>query len=159
MNLTSNCDSEFSSGLGGAMWPILICLLGPFRVVHAGHPLAIRGEKAAALLCHLALRGHDGVPRETRVRVRRRHERINHGGYTDSLGERFPGALRPGPLVDVQGVTVGEHAGSGADTVGQRKGWGVALNGPSPPGQAIALYDDDAVLAGATIADTVPAAS
>ena len=56
---------------------------------------------------------------------------INHGHYSDSLAERFPSAMRPGPLVNVQGVQVGEHAGIGAYTVGQRKGLGVALNEPS----------------------------
>jgi len=162
---------------------------------------------------------------------------INHGHYSDQLAERFPGAMRPGPLVNVQGATVGEHAGVGAYTVGQRKGLGVALNEPAyvvgikpetntvvvgperalyaaearadelmltsaraageldgravlakiryksekmparvylagddrirvvfdkpqravTPGQAIVLYDDDVVLAGATIGETVPA--
>jgi len=148
---------------------------------------------------------------------------INHGHYSDQLAERFPGAMRPGPLVNVQGATVGEHAGVGAYTVGQRKGLGVALNEPAyvslyaaealadelmltsaraageldgrpvlakiryksekmparvylagddrirvvfdkpqravTPGQAIVLYDDDVVLAGATIGATIPAAS
>jgi len=162
---------------------------------------------------------------------------INHGHYSDQLAERFPGAMRPGPLVNVQGATVGEHGGIGAYTVGQRKGLGVALNEPAyvvgikpetntvvvgperalyaaealadelmltsaravdeldgravlakiryksekmparvylvgdnrirvvfdkpqravTPGQAIVLYDDDVVLAGATIGETVPA--
>jgi len=162
---------------------------------------------------------------------------INHGHYSDQLAERFPGAMRPGPLVTVQGATVGEHGGIGAYTVGQRKGLGVALNEPAyvvgikpetntvvvgperalyaaealadevmltsvraageldgrpvlakiryksekmparvylagdgrirvvfdkpqravTPGQAIVLYDDDVVLAGATIGVTVPA--
>jgi tRNA-specific 2-thiouridylase len=161
---------------------------------------------------------------------------INHGHYSDQLAERFPGAMRPGPLVTVQGATVGEHAGVGAYTVGQRKGLGVALNEPAyvvgikpetntvvvgpecalyaaealadevmltsaraageldgravlakiryksekmparaylagddrirvvfdkpqravTPGQAIVLYDDDVVLAGATIGSTIP---
>ena len=164
---------------------------------------------------------------------------INHGHYSDQLAERFPGAMRPGPLVNVQGARVGEHAGVGAYTVGQRKGLGVALNEPAyvvgikpetntvvvgperalyaaealadelmltsvraadelpagrpvlakiryksekmparvylagadrirvvfdkpqravTPGQALVLYDDDVVLAGATIGETVPAA-
>ncbi len=162
---------------------------------------------------------------------------INHGHYSDVLAERFPTAMRPGPLVNVQGATVGEHSGIGAYTVGQRKGLGVALNEPAyvvglkpetntvvvgperalyaaealadelmltsvravnelegravlakiryksekmparvyslgedkirvvfdkpqravTPGQAIVLYAEDAVLAGATIGETVPA--
>ncbi len=163
---------------------------------------------------------------------------INHGHYSDQLAERFPGAMRPGPLVNVEGAMVGEHAGIGAYTVGQRKGLGAALNSPMyvvgikpetntvvvgperalyaaealadelmltsvrsvrdiepgrpvlakiryksekmparvypagddrirvvfdrpqravTPGQAIVLYDDDIVLGGATIGETVPA--
>ena len=163
---------------------------------------------------------------------------INHGHYSDSLAERFPSAMQPGPLVNVQGAVVGEHGGIGAYTVGQRKGLGLALNEPAyvvriepasntvvvgperalytaealadellltsvrsahelkpgravlarirykaetmparvyplgnerirvvferpqravTPGQAIVLYDDDVVLAGATIGETVPA--
>jgi tRNA-specific 2-thiouridylase len=162
---------------------------------------------------------------------------ITHGHYSDGLAERFPAAMRPGPLVTVEGKQVGEHAGVGAYTVGQRKGLGVALGkaayvvriepasntvvvGPEralyaaealadelmltsvrqlepgrpvlarirykcekmaaqvyplegarvrvvfdrpqravTPGQAIVLYEDDVVLAGATITDTVPAAA
>ena len=162
---------------------------------------------------------------------------INHGHYSDGLAERFPAAMRPGPLVTVEGQQLGEHAGIGAYTVGQRKGLGVALGEPAyvvriepasntvvvgperalyaaavladelmltsvrhlepgrpvlakiryksekmparayplegarvrvvfarpqravTPGQAIVLYEDDVVLAGATITDTVPAAA
>ncbi len=51
---------------------------------------------------------------------------INHGHYSESLAERFPNAMRPGPLVTVDGVTVGRHAGIGAYTVGQRKGLSMA---------------------------------
>jgi tRNA-specific 2-thiouridylase len=160
---------------------------------------------------------------------------INHGRYTESLAERFPAAMRSGPLITVNGITVGQHGGIGAYTVGQRKGLGVALNEPAyvvgikpetntvvvgperalyaaealadelmltsvrhlepgrpvlakirykaekmparayplegdririvfdkpqradTPGQAVVLYDDDVVLAGATIGETVPA--
>ncbi len=56
---------------------------------------------------------------------------INQGHYSDVLAERFPGAMRPGPLVDAEGATVGEHRGIGAYTVGQRKGLNVALKEPA----------------------------
>ena len=46
-------------------WPILICLLGPFRVLEAGRPLTVRGGKSESLLCHLALRYALGVPGST----------------------------------------------------------------------------------------------
>ena len=162
---------------------------------------------------------------------------INHGHYSDGLAALFPAAMRPGPLVSVEGKQVGEHAGIGAYTVGQRKGLGVALGEPAyvvriepasntvvvgpecalytaealadelmltsvrhlepgrpvlariryksekmparayplegarvrvvferpqravTPGQALVLYEDDVVLAGATITDTMPAAA
>ena len=42
-------------------WPILICLLGPFRLLKLGHPIAVGGGgKTEALLTHLAL--HPGRP-------------------------------------------------------------------------------------------------
>jgi DNA-binding SARP family transcriptional activator len=40
-------------------------LLGPFRVLQAGQPVPVRGEKTIALLCHLALHTAAGVPRDT----------------------------------------------------------------------------------------------
>jgi len=47
-------------------WPVLVCLLGPFRVLAAGHPVPIRGEsKAATLLATLALRNGHPIARET----------------------------------------------------------------------------------------------
>lgn len=46
-------------------WPILICLLGNFRVLAAGTPLALSGAKAEALLCSLAFRDRFSVSRET----------------------------------------------------------------------------------------------
>jgi DNA-binding SARP family transcriptional activator len=50
---------------GALAWPILICLLGPFRVLQAGRTVPVRGEKTVALLCHLALRYTDGVQRDS----------------------------------------------------------------------------------------------
>ena len=44
-------------------WPVLICMLGPFRVLQAGQPVPMRGGKTEALLCHLALRYASGIPR------------------------------------------------------------------------------------------------
>jgi DNA-binding SARP family transcriptional activator len=46
-------------------FPVLICLLGNFRVLAAGKLLKIRGVKAEALLCSLALRDQFSIPRET----------------------------------------------------------------------------------------------
>ncbi len=84
---------------------------------------------------------------------------INHGHYTDQLAERFPDAVRPGPLVNVEGVRVGEHAGIGAYTVGQRKGLGAALNEPAyvvgiaPETNTITVGPERALYAAEALAD------
>jgi DNA-binding SARP family transcriptional activator len=46
-------------------WPILICLLGNFRVLAGGKTLRLRSVKTESLLCSLALRERFSVPRET----------------------------------------------------------------------------------------------
>lgn len=45
-------------------WPILICLLGRFRILRAGQPLANPGGKTEALLRILALRPGHSAPRD-----------------------------------------------------------------------------------------------
>jgi len=52
------------------------------------------------------------------------------GDYRDALRTRAGWQPEPGPLVDVDGLLVGEHAGTAAYTVGQRQGLGVALGAP-----------------------------
>jgi tRNA-specific 2-thiouridylase len=52
------------------------------------------------------------------------------GDYRDALRERAGWQPEAGPLVDVDGTRVGEHAGVAAYTVGQRQGLGVALGSP-----------------------------
>lgn len=48
--------------------PILICVLGPFQVLAAGRPLALRNSsKAAALLGQLALHPNNGLGRDALV--------------------------------------------------------------------------------------------
>jgi DNA-binding SARP family transcriptional activator len=51
--------------LDDTTWPLLICVLGTFRVLQAGRPVAVHGGKTEALLCQLALRYAEGVPRAT----------------------------------------------------------------------------------------------
>lgn len=46
------------------------------------------------------------------------------GDYRTLLRARQPEAFRPGPLVDIEGRELGEHAGLAAYTVGQRRGLG-----------------------------------
>ncbi len=49
------------------------------------------------------------------------------GDYREALRERAGWRETPGPVVDVDGSTVGVHRGAAAYTVGQREGVGVAL--------------------------------
>jgi tRNA-specific 2-thiouridylase len=55
---------------------------------------------------------------------------VPRGNYRDVLRERAGWEPRPGPLLDLDGRVVGEHAGAAAYTVGQRQGIGVALGEP-----------------------------
>lgn len=49
-----------------ASWPILICLLGSFRLLKAGQPVVLRGGgKTESLLGHLGLQDSHRSPRET----------------------------------------------------------------------------------------------
>ena len=52
------------------------------------------------------------------------------GDYRETLRERGAWAPEAGPFVDADGARVGEHAGVGGYTVGQRRGLGVALGEP-----------------------------
>jgi tRNA-specific 2-thiouridylase len=52
------------------------------------------------------------------------------GDYRTALRERAGWTPEPGPLLDLDGARVGEHAGTAAYTVGQRRGLGVALGAP-----------------------------
>jgi tRNA-specific 2-thiouridylase len=52
---------------------------------------------------------------------------VRDGDYRAELRQRTGWQSTPGPLIDADGVTVGEHAGAAAYTVGQRSGLGVAL--------------------------------
>ena len=50
--------------------------------------------------------------------------------YRDFLRKEHPSAARPGPIVDGDGQTVGQHAGVAFYTIGQRKGLGIAGRDP-----------------------------
>jgi tRNA-specific 2-thiouridylase len=52
------------------------------------------------------------------------------GDYRAELRRRADWQPSPGPLVDVDGAVVGEHAGTAGYTIGQRSGLGVALGEP-----------------------------
>jgi DNA-binding SARP family transcriptional activator len=60
----SRSNGVVESPPGGLGWRILICLLGPFRVLQAEQVVPVRGDKLIALLCQLALHYREGVPRD-----------------------------------------------------------------------------------------------
>jgi tRNA-specific 2-thiouridylase len=55
---------------------------------------------------------------------------VPRGTYAEVIARFRPDALRPGPIVDMQGRQVGTHQGIARYTVGQRRGLGVAAGGP-----------------------------
>ncbi|HEX5465452.1 MAG TPA: tRNA 2-thiouridine(34) synthase MnmA [Candidatus Limnocylindrales bacterium] len=55
---------------------------------------------------------------------------VPDGDYRTALRERAGWQEAPGPLLDADGATVGQHRGAAAYTVGQRSGLGVALGEP-----------------------------
>ena len=55
---------------------------------------------------------------------------VRGGDLGAYVTENIPAASRPGPLVDPAGRVVGQHAGIGRYTVGQRRGLGVSLGKP-----------------------------
>ncbi len=50
--------------------------------------------------------------------------------YSGFLKRQTPNAFRPGPIIDEDGNTIGEHRGIPAYTVGQRRGLGIAAAEP-----------------------------
>ena len=55
---------------------------------------------------------------------------IPDGDYPRFLKEYVPQAARPGPILDEQGNTLGQHQGILFYTIGQRKGLGVSAREP-----------------------------
>lgn len=52
------------------------------------------------------------------------------GPLRDELARRLDGRFRPGPILDLEGRTIGEHRGLPFLTVGQRTGLGIATRRP-----------------------------
>ena len=62
---TKSLSRAFDLPDGAAAWPVFICLLGGFRLLKAGCPLALRNAtKTRSLLCSLALQDQFCVSRE-----------------------------------------------------------------------------------------------
>ena len=55
---------------------------------------------------------------------------IPENDYTRFLEEHDPEFARPGPILDTEGHTIGEHTGLHRYTIGQRKGLGIAAAEP-----------------------------
>ena len=55
---------------------------------------------------------------------------IDFNHYGDFLRAYIPQAIVPGPILDTQGVVLGEHQGLLFYTIGQRKGLGISSNRP-----------------------------
>jgi len=51
---------------------------------------------------------------------------VGNNKYADFINELAPEALRPGPVIDVNGNVVGEHKGVIFYTIGQRRGLGIS---------------------------------
>jgi tRNA-specific 2-thiouridylase len=55
---------------------------------------------------------------------------LRDGNYRRFIAERAPGAVRPGPILHVDGRLLGEHRGLPFYTIGQREGLGIAAPHP-----------------------------
>jgi len=140
--------------------PIQICVLGPFQVLAAGRPLALRsGSKAEALLGQLALHPDDGLGRDALVEtlwpaslVTHAHESLTSLIY--SLHRLIGDALGGAPLVAhvhgayrlnvAAGVAVDAQAFAALARTGEhlaRAGERAAAAGTFQ--QAVALYRGD----------------
>ena len=55
---------------------------------------------------------------------------VPNGGYADVIAKLRPGAVEPGPILDMDGSEIGRHDGVLNYTVGQRRGLGLAGGEP-----------------------------
>ncbi len=82
---------------------------------------------------------------------------VPNGRYDAFVAERAPERVRPGPILDERGVSVGAHAGVHGFTLGQRKSLGVALGkrayvvGIDAESAAVRLGDRAELAAGAAL--------
>jgi len=76
-----------------------------------------------------------GIARQTDLPAAQRPESqdvcfLGDNDYRRFLAERLPGAIRPGPILDLEGRQLGEHRGLPLYTVGQRQGLGISAPRP-----------------------------
>ncbi len=55
---------------------------------------------------------------------------VGQGDYRDFIRERSPKAVKPGPILNLDGELIGEHTGLANYTIGQRKGLRIASSEP-----------------------------
>ncbi|MCK4489177.1 MAG: tRNA 2-thiouridine(34) synthase MnmA, partial [Anaerolineales bacterium] len=55
---------------------------------------------------------------------------VGQGDYRDFLRKSNPSSMNPGPIVDLDGKSLGEHPGLADFTIGQRKGLGISSPEP-----------------------------
>ncbi len=55
---------------------------------------------------------------------------VGQGDYRDFLRKYSPSSMRPGPIVDLNGKSLGKHPGLADFTIGQRKGLGISSPKP-----------------------------
>ncbi len=144
-------------------WPLLICVLGTFRVLQAGHPVSVRGGKTEALLHMLALHHTAGLPRATLLGAlwpdsdsalagEALYSRLH--GLHARLGPALGGQA---PVLQVDGhYRLNSGAGVGVDvacfddlaTTGDRQArGGHAADAVALYGQAVQLYHGDLCMA------------
>lgn len=89
---------------------------------------------------------------------------IPSGDYRDFLRTRLAkddDSLQPGPIVDTEGIQIGEHGGLSNFTIGQRRGLGVAAGKPiyvvalQPETNTVVVGEDSATLGEWLVASTV----
>lgn len=77
---------------------------------------------------------------------------VPRGSYADVVARLRPEALRPGPVLDTRGRSIGTHQGIARYTVGQRRGLGVAAGEPryvvavDPERNAVIVGSEDDLL-------------
>lgn len=108
-----------------AAWPVVVCLLGGFRLIKQGQPVAVRrGSKAQALLANLALRPRQGIPRDELLNIVWPASDLGLAGQslntlvsslTRSLGDALAG--RPPVLRDQGSYRLNVESGVRIDTV------------------------------------------
>ena len=83
---------------------------------------------------------------------------VTDDDYARFLEERYPGSIKPGPILNLQGEILGRHQGFAHYTIGQRRGLRLAQGYPvyvvalDPPNNAVVVGRNEDVFAHGCIA-------